>query len=143
MNYGQARLSGGAAGGFTIRVEVNAEPEGFQAKDDGVHTVRAGRFNGVTVGAEFVGPIDISLFAGGAEHDDRQPTQAGLSAQPLEDIKPSKARHFNIEQHQVGEGMPGAVGVAIGAGEVINRFLAIGDKAQGSIHAGFLKSVFQ
>src|SRR5688572_29354386 len=54
-------------------------------------------------GAQAVGSVDVVNIPGGSENDDANRREARLRAQPLQNFEAVCARHFKIEQQDVGE----------------------------------------
>jgi hypothetical protein len=57
-----------------------------------------GRFDEVGVGAETIGVVDVAVVIGGSENDNRQCTETGLLANPLENIEAGTAREVQVQE---------------------------------------------
>src|SRR5258706_2665335 len=68
--------------------------------------------------AEPVGGIDIANSVRGGEHHHAQPAHARLELQPAQNFETVHSRHFQVEQHQVGERILRSVGELSDAGQV-------------------------
>lgn len=118
--------SGGDVGDFGE--EEPEEVEGF----DGLNEFfKFDGFDEVGVGAEVVGVVDVGHFAGGGEDGDGEALEAGLLANPAEDVKAIFAGRFQIKQEETRERVLLAIGKFTVAAEVGDGVLTVFDAAAG------------
>jgi len=115
---------------------VVAEPPGFEELGDFEVGWEAGGFLNEGVGAEAVGALNIAGLGRGAEDDDHDVFEVGLSAKPGEEFKAADFGEFEVEEDEAREWKLVTVGERARAGEVVHGRLAVGDAVEGALDAG-------
>src|SRR5436309_13374685 len=122
-----------SAGGWLGRHEPNC----VEALDEGYQRLKAKGFHKIRVGPDIVRAADIILQFGTGQDDDRQVAQFGVAADPLQDLKTSRARHFEVEQDERRQLVKLAVPINALAAQIGNGLLAIFDIVDRQRKVGF------
>ena len=130
-------MSGGDVGDFGE--EEPEEVEGFDGLDE---FFKFDGFDEVSVGAEVVGVVDVGHFAGGGEDGDGEALEAGLLANPAEDVEAIFAGHFQIKQEETRERVLLAIGEFAVAAKVGNGVLTVFDAAAGILDLKLFEGAF-
>src|SRR5436190_22859298 len=91
-----------------LRIRVGAgklaeiEPEFEKGSDEIVVLLEAHGFDGVGVGTEFEGLLNVGGLCRGTEDVDGQQLENGIVTDPLEDLKAGSAGHFQVQEEQGG-----------------------------------------
>src|SRR4051812_24168006 len=100
----------------------------------------AARLDQIRVRAQVVGAVYIAGFVRGGEHNNEQPFETGLSADPFERLKSIDFWHLDVQQQQFRDGV---FRRTITAGQVINKLLAVLDELEVDVQVGFQKRQLQ
>ena len=76
-------------------------------------------------GAELVGFADIAQVIAGAENHGAKLGQSRLGTNPTQDLEPIHARHFQVEEQEVGQRKLTALMKLAFTGEIVDSFFAI------------------
>jgi two-component system, response regulator len=129
-----------AAGGAPcLGRAIEARPVFVHGGDHVVEFLGVQGFGEEGIGAEFIGAIDVLEGVGGGQDDNDQGAKGDFLAEPLEDFKAIFAGHLEVEEHEGGQRVFGAIGELAFAFEVSDGFLAITDNLNGILEAGTTK----
>src|SRR2546425_3984503 len=121
---------------------IDLAPIDFKALNHVRHLGEFDRLDEIRVGAQFIGPIHVSLKSRGSENNHQQAVELRFGADPLQDFETVGARHLEVEQEKKGLRETFAVGIDAASAQILDRLGAIRNSLQRIAQTGLMKSSF-